>query len=144
MKIIIILCHLYTTYVLQQNLIHILHSQNYFNFKYNFYLLRILNKPIGFSSPNHRQNLYGQLRKTAFSLTPQLMPNQFKWPSAGSIREPYYIYRKTEDLDLRYNESRDHYHENGYLVPSPRYVFGVEAVSIPKLGFSRKKTNELN
>ena len=134
MKIIIILRHLYATYVLQQNLIHILHSQNYFNFikvqATYLYLLRLLNKPIGFSSPNHWQNVYGQLRKTAFSLTPQSMPNQFKWPSAGSVREPYYIYRKTEDLDLRYNESRDHYHENGYLVPSPRYVFGVEVKSL--------------
>ena len=42
-----------------------------------------------------------------------------------------YIYKdirlKTEDL--RSNESRDHYHMDGYLVPSPRYVFRFEAVS---------------
>ena len=31
--------------------------------------------------------------------------------------------------DLRSNESRDHYHEDGYLVPSPRYGFRFEAVS---------------
>ena len=39
--------------------------------------------------------LYGQLRKTALSLTPQAMYNQFKRPSAGSTRELCYIYRKT-------------------------------------------------
>ena len=39
--------------------------------------------------------LYGQLRKTALSLTPQEMHNQFKTPSAGSLIELYYIYRKT-------------------------------------------------
>ena len=27
------------------------------------------------------------------------------------------------------NESRDHYHQDGYLVPSPRYGFRFEAVS---------------
>ena len=27
------------------------------------------------------------------------------------------------------NESRDHYHEDGYLVPSPRYGFRFEALS---------------
>ena len=36
---------------------------------------------------NHGQKLYGQLRKTALSLTPQAMHNQFKRPSAGSVRE---------------------------------------------------------
>ena len=30
--------------------------------------------------------------------------------------------------DLRSNESRDQYHEDGYLVPSPRYGFRFEAV----------------
>ena len=35
-----------------------------------------------------------------------------------------YIYR---DLRLRSNESRDHYHEDGDLVPSPRCGFGFEA-----------------
>ena len=39
-----------------------------------------------------------------------------------------YIERlKTEDL--RSSESRDHYHEDGNLVPSPRYGFRFEAVS---------------
>ena len=41
------------------------------------------------------KKLYGQLRKAALSLTPQAMYNQFKRPSAGSVRELYYIYRKT-------------------------------------------------
>ena len=44
---------------------------------------------------NYGQKLYGQLRKTALSLTPQAMHSQFKIPSAGSVREVYYIYRKT-------------------------------------------------
>ena len=35
---------------------------------------------------------------------------------------------KTEDLkDLRSNESRDHYHEDGNLVSSPRCGFCFEA-----------------
>ena len=38
---------------------------------------------------------YGQLRKTALSLTPQAMYNQFKRSSAGSVSELYYIYRET-------------------------------------------------
>ena len=75
---------------------------------------------------NYGNKLSGQLRKTAMSLTltPQAMYNQFKRPSAGIVRELYYIYK-----DLRSNESRDHYHEGGYLVPSPRYGFRFEAVS---------------
>ena len=44
---------------------------------------------------NHGQKLYGQLRKTALSLSPQAMYNQFKRPSAWSVRELYYIYRKS-------------------------------------------------
>ena len=44
---------------------------------------------------NQGQKLYGQLRKMAFSLTPQAMYNQFKRPYAGSIIELYYIYGKT-------------------------------------------------
>ena len=39
--------------------------------------------------------LSGQLRKTVLSMTPQAMYNQFKRPSVGSVRELYYIYRKT-------------------------------------------------
>ena len=39
--------------------------------------------------------LYGQLRKRAFYLTPQAMYNQFKRPSARSVSELYYTYRKT-------------------------------------------------
>ena len=31
---------------------------------------------------NHEQKVYGQLRKTALSLTPQAMYKQFKRPSA--------------------------------------------------------------
>ena len=38
---------------------------------------------------------YAKLRKTALSLTPQAMYNQFKRPSAGSVSELYYIYIKT-------------------------------------------------
>ena len=37
-------------------------------------------------SYNHGQKLYGQLRKTALSLTPQAMHNQFKRASARSVR----------------------------------------------------------
>ena len=40
------------------------------------------------------------------------------------VKELYYIYGK-----IRYNESRVHYHEDGYLVPSPRYGFRFEALS---------------
>ena len=47
------------------------------------------------SSYNQGQKLHGQLRKTTLSLTPQAMNKQFKRPSAGSVRELYYIYRKT-------------------------------------------------
>ena len=40
-----------------------------------------------------------------------------------------YIYKdlRLKTLDLKSNESRDHYHEDGNLVPSPRYGFGFEA-----------------
>ena len=44
---------------------------------------------------NQGNKLSGQLRKTALSLTPQAMYNQFKRPSAEIVRELYYIYRKT-------------------------------------------------
>ena len=44
---------------------------------------------------NHGKKVYGKLRKTALSLTPQAMYNQFKRPSVVSVRELYYIYRKT-------------------------------------------------
>ena len=37
-----------------------------------------------------------------------------------------YIYK---DLRLRSNESRDHYNEDGYIVPSHRYGLRFEAVS---------------
>ena len=43
---------------------------------------------------NQGQKLYGQLRKTALSLTPQAMCNQFKRPSTASVSELYYIYIK--------------------------------------------------
>ena len=39
-----------------------------------------------------------EARKTALYLRPQPMYNQFKIPSAVSVRELYYIYRKTYDL----------------------------------------------
>ena len=41
------------------------------------------------------QKHYGQLRKTALSVTPQSMYSQFKRPSAWSVSELYYIFRKT-------------------------------------------------
>ena len=44
---------------------------------------------------NPGQKLWPKLRKTALSLTPQAMYNQFKRPSAGSVSELYYIYRKS-------------------------------------------------
>ena len=44
---------------------------------------------------NPGQKLWPKLRKTALSLTPQAMYNQFKRPSAGSVSELYYIYRNT-------------------------------------------------
>ena len=47
---------------------------------------------------NHGKKLYGQLRKTALSLKPEAMQNQFKRPSAGRLRELYHIYRKISDL----------------------------------------------
>ena len=70
-----------------------------------------------------------QLRKTALSLTPQAMYNQFKRPSAESVKRTLLYLQKDLRLNLRSSESRDHYHEDGYLVPSPRYVFRFEAVS---------------
>ena len=48
-----------------------------------------------FQTYNHGKKINGQLRKTALSLTPQAMYNQFKRQSAESLRELYYIYRKT-------------------------------------------------
>ena len=41
------------------------------------------------------QKIMAKIAKTALSLTPQAMYNQFKRPSAGSVSELYYIYRKT-------------------------------------------------
>ena len=40
-----------------------------------------------------------------------------------------YFYKdlRLKTLDLRSNESRDHYHEDGNLVPSPWCDFGFEA-----------------
>ena len=40
-----------------------------------------------------------------------------------------YIYKdlRHKTSDLRCNKSRDHYHEDGNLVPSPRCSFGFEA-----------------
>ena len=67
------------------------------------------------------KKLYEQLRKTALSLTPQAMYNQFKRPSAGSARELYYIYK---DLRLRILGLMSHVTiitRMAYLVPSPRY-----------------------
>ena len=42
---------------------------------------------------------------------------------SGQLPKTAYIYRKTEDLMS--NESHEHYHDDGYLVPSPRY-FGLK------------------
>ena len=36
-----------------------------------------------------------KLQKMVLYLTPQAMYNQFKRPSAGTVSELYYIYRKT-------------------------------------------------
>ena len=43
-----------------------------------------------------------------------------------------YIYKdwRLKIEDLRSSESRDYYHVDGYLVPSPRYGFRFEAVSL--------------
>ena len=41
------------------------------------------------------KKLMAKRQKTALLLTPQAMYNQFKRPSAGSVSELYYIYRKT-------------------------------------------------
>ena len=38
-----------------------------------------------------------------------------------------YIYKDLRLKDLRYNESRDHCHEDGNLVPSPQCSFGFKA-----------------
>ena len=40
-----------------------------------------------------KKTVYGQLRKTALSLSPQAMYKQFKRPAAVTVRELYYIYR---------------------------------------------------
>ena len=41
------------------------------------------------------KKLMAKRQKTTLCLTPQAMYNQFKRPSAGSVSELYYIYRKT-------------------------------------------------
>ena len=38
-----------------------------------------------------------------------------------------YIYKDLRLKDLRSNESRDHYHEDGNLVPSPQCDYSFEA-----------------
>ena len=43
---------------------------------------------------NQGQKLHGELRKTVLFLTSQAMYNRFKRPSAGCVRELYYVYRK--------------------------------------------------
>ena len=47
-----------------------------------------------------KKNYIGNCENTALSLTPQAMYNLFKRPSAGSVRELYYIYGNTSDLRL--------------------------------------------
>ena len=59
----------------------------------NFFFVRV--NISTFSIYNHGNKLSGQLRKTVLSITPQTMYNQFKRPSVASVRELYYIYRKT-------------------------------------------------
>ena len=46
-----------------------------------------------------------------------------------------YIYKdlRLKAYDLRSNKSRDHYHEDGNLVPSPRFRFSFEAALRPKI-----------
>ena len=44
---------------------------------------------------NAGQKLSRQTWKTASYLTPQVMNNQFKWPTQWGLRHLYYIYRKT-------------------------------------------------
>ena len=58
--------------------------------KFFFYNLMVLERTY-----NPGQKLRPKLRKTALSLTPQEMYNQFKRPSAGSVSELYYIHIKT-------------------------------------------------
>ena len=51
-----------------------------------------------FYSEQSMTKLMAKRQKTALSLTPQAMHNQFKRPSEGIVRELYYVYRKTYDL----------------------------------------------
>ena len=69
---------------------------------------------------NHGQKLYEQLRKRALSLTPQAMYNQFKRPLQGVLENFTIFIERLKTKEPRSNESRDHYQEDGYLVPSPR------------------------
>ena len=62
------------------------------------YLFSYLVVPIIYDyrcSYNAGQKLSRQTRKTASYLTPQVMNNQFKWPTQWVLRHLYYIYRKT-------------------------------------------------
>ena len=54
----------------------------------NFYELRDVDLQSG-------KKLMAKLQKMVLYLTPQAMYNQFKRPSAGTVSELYYIYRKT-------------------------------------------------
>ena len=68
--------------------------------------------------------LLRQTRKTASYLKPQAIENSFK-RAYGEVEDNIIIY--IERLrDLRSNESRDHYHEDGDLVPN---LLGVVFVS---------------
>ena len=75
---------------------------------------------------NPSQKLLAQLRKTMLCHKPQAIENSFKRPY-GEVEDNLiiYIYKylRLKTSDLRSNESLDHYHEDGYLVPSPRYGF---------------------
>ena len=62
--------------------------------EYTFFLYSHLNffKNVTY---NPGKKKMAKRKKMALSLTPQAMHNQFKRPSAGTVRELYYIYRKT-------------------------------------------------
>ena len=64
-------------------------------------------------SYNPSQKLLAQLRKTMLCHKPQAIETSFKRPY-GEVEDNIIVYIKTEDL--RFNESRDRYHMDGYLV----------------------------
>ena len=79
---------------------------------------------------NPSQKLLAKLRKTMLFHKQQAIENSFKRPY-GEVEDNIiiYIYKdlRLKTYDFRSNESRDHYHEDGNLVPSPPCIFGFEA-----------------